>query len=141
MLFVDSTILGWCFVGGFISKYFGFWSYITFSRFIYIRQASGLVREGSGLLHKLVLILIGSLVCSQGLMFPAKFMGDGSNFQSLLKGRFCSKTDITNTSLTEETDYIENPTKIKMLMAAVCLVFLFLAQYYYFSAVKHRYLV
>ena len=67
---------------------------LVFCRSIYIRLASGLVKDGIKLLHGLTIIFITVFSLQIQLMWPVRHVLSGNSYQDTLKGKFCTKTNI-----------------------------------------------
>ena len=54
---------------------------LVFCRFIYVRLASGLVKDGAKMLHWVTIIIITVFILLQDLMWPVRCLLNGNNFQ------------------------------------------------------------
>ena len=70
------------------------WNNETF-RFFYVRYASGLIKEGLTLLHKLTLILVTTFIIWHFFMWQGRAWFYGSAFRESIKGKICMKANLT----------------------------------------------
>ena len=62
-----------------------------FSIFAYVRYASGLLKEGTQLLHWLTLILIGTIITIGFFIWQVKAWVKGTYFKNLVKFKMCTR--------------------------------------------------
>ena len=98
-------------------------------RFIYVCYASGLLKEGVSLLHWLTMILMTLLCINTTIIYPIRFFNsryltinlsfilrhafNGNNFQDILKGRICTKTNLSTIIMDEN---IQNNFSTKQIL-------------------------
>ena len=104
-------------------------------RFIYIRYAPGLIKEGLQLLHWLTFIFISAFCFHIHLIYPVRYISNGNNYQDSLKGKFCTMTNITNIT---SINHSELDLKPKLLNFALAFIFFGLMNFYFFSALNQR---
>ena len=113
-------------------------------RFIYIRFATELVRDGVKLLHWLTFIFIVTFSTNLSLIWQVKYnLIDGSKYRDTLKGKFCMKTNITfsnsSQNIYEEVDDVELSIKPKLVIFSIATLFCGLSYSLNFSVKKWRY--
>ena len=113
---------------------------MNFFRFIYIRYASGLIKEGAKLLHRLICLFIGFFSLQLVLIWISKPLFHDDWYLQTLKGRFCMKINLTHsTNSSLKDDQMELSLKPKLIIFSLCAVFWGLGQFYVSSAVKIRF--
>ena len=104
------------------------------SRFIYVRYASGLVKEGGRLLHQVILLY---LTC-QIMIWYTRFFYDFlylSNYMDSIKFKFC---EMQNISAKSEEDFKAFSLKPKLILIVLSLIYFSCFTYAYFGALNSR---
>ena len=108
--------------------------YYWLSRFIYVRYASGLVKEGGRLLHQVILLY---LTC-QIMIWYTRFFYDFlylSNYMDSIKFKFC---EMQNISAKSEEDFKAFSLKPKLILIVLSLIYFSCFTYAYFGALNSR---
>ena len=66
-------------------------SFNLFPRFAYVRYAPGLLKEGVQLLHRLTIILIGTVITHGFFIWHVKAWWRGTYFESTVKFKMCTR--------------------------------------------------
>ena len=107
-------------------------SKLSLCRFLYVRYASGLVKDGISLLHQLAYLYFAVYCTNWSLLFFFHFL---SNYENFLKIKFCAQHNVT---VLIEEDFTANSLKPKMILIATGLLFLTCLTFSYASALKSR---
>ena len=107
-------------------------SKMSLCRFLYVRYASGLVKDGISLLHQLADLYFAVYCTNWSLLFFFHFL---SNYENFLKIKFCAQHNVT---VLIEEDFTANSLKPKMILIATGLLFLTCLTFSYASALKSR---
>ena len=128
-----------------------------FLRFVYVRHATGLVKEGTRLLHWLTVVFIAAFSINLMLMWPvrckqhleyintisyplptlSRYIWRGNFYLDSVKGKLCARSSLAALSNTDQSQ-LEFSLKPKLLLIAHTSVFWGLMHFYFFSAIKNR---
>ena len=126
-------------------------------RFIYIRYAAEVIKEGLTLLHLLTLIFITVFCVHITMIYPVRlakkyalqniifmntflrYLSNGKAYQDSIKGLLCSMTNITNV-IQDEDLKLKISRKPILLNLGLVFVFMGLHNFYLYSALKQRFL-
>ena len=101
-------------------------------RFVYVRYASGLVKEGVKLLHQLAVVFIAVFCIKRNIII---LWPDVRNVKAL-KQMFCKKQ---NVSAELEANLVNLSIKPKLILFVTALLYFSALTYFYISASKWRY--
>ena len=102
-------------------------------RFVYVRYASGLVKEGVKLLHQLVIIFIAVFCIKRNIII---LLPDPPRNGKDLKLMFCMKQ---NVSAELEANLVNLSIRPKLILFVTALLYFSALTYFYISASKLRY--
>ena len=108
--------------------------YCELFRFMYVRYASGLVREGERLLHQVILVYLSCQI----IIWYARFFYDFlylSNYMDSIKFKFCEMQNIVANS---EEDFKAFSLKPKLILIVLSLIYFSCFTYAYFGALNSR---
>ena len=111
-----------------------FSKYCELFRFMYVRYASGLVREGERLLHQVILVYLSCQI----IIWYARFFYDFlylSNYMDSIKFKFCEMQNIVPNS---EEDFKAFSLKPKLILIVLSLIYFSCFTYAYFGAFNSR---
>jgi len=110
-----------------------YWQWVF--RFVYMRYANDLLKEGRKLLHWLTHIFVGAFIMNLLLIWPVKYIWRDNNYQDSVKGKLCMKANFTSKFGTD----VELSLKPFLILISLALVFSGLMHFYFFSSLKIRY--
>ena len=110
-------------------------SIVWIFRFVYMRYANGLLKEGRKLLHWLTHLFVGAFILNLLLIWPVKYIWRGQNYQDSVKGKLCMKANFTSKFGTD----VELSLKPILILVAHASVFWGLMHFYFFSSLKIKY--
>ena len=106
---------------------------------MYVRNASGLVKDKAKLLHLLIMIFMGTWTFLRIGIWPVTQLWTGMNYEKLIPGKFCMMTNLTSTWHNKiDEDYYKRSSSFKLQVVVSMFLYLIAKIYFCLTALKAR---
>ena len=98
--------------------------YSVYFRFLYVRNASGLIKDNAKLLHLIIMIFIATYHCNRVGLWVVLQRWKGLNYEVMPLGKFCMNTNLTLTWHGEmDEDYFQRAQSFRTQVVVSMVLF------------------